>query len=191
MRGELLRVTDHFSVLGVPRRPGVDAAELKERYFRLAAAMHPDTAGGDGGQFAALQESVKVLGDPALRLRHLVQLTHPEYQGRNVMGSGEIFLDVGTAIQSARSLATKKETVRSPLAKAVLAGETAAILVKVRNILERVRCEKEQALGELTTLDATWPEVSVETLDGLASRMAFLSRWEEQLAEWEFRLAQQ
>lgn len=176
----------------MPRRPGWDAAELKARYFRLAAELHPDAEGGDGERFAALQESVKVLGDPALRLRHLVQLMHPEYQAkRNSPAGGEMFLLVGGVIQEARSLAGKKETARSPLAKAVLAGENASVLARVRDVLGCVRKEREAALGELAGLDASWPEVTAEEMDQLASRLAFVSRWEEQLAEWEFRLAQQ
>lgn len=185
-------MTDHFSVLGVPRRPGLEATELKARYFRLAAELHPDAGGGDGEKFAALQESVKVLGDPALRLRHLVQLTHPEYQAqrKSPMG-GEMFLLVGGVIQEARSLAGKKEAARSPLAKAVLAGENALVLGRVRDVLGCVRKEREAALGELAELDASWPEATAEEMDQLAARLAFVSRWEKQLAEWEFRLAQQ
>src|SRR5688572_32957528 len=70
---------DHFAALSEPRRPWLDVEKLKNRFHILAAARHPDRgAMNDPERFASLNTSYNVLRDHATRLRHLLELEHPE-----------------------------------------------------------------------------------------------------------------
>src|SRR5687768_14971785 len=70
---------DHFAALSEPRRPWLDLEKLKNRFHILAAARHPDTGStNDPERFASLNTSYTVLRDHAARLRHLLELEHPE-----------------------------------------------------------------------------------------------------------------
>ncbi|HEY2124617.1 MAG TPA: DnaJ domain-containing protein, partial [Chthoniobacterales bacterium] len=65
--------TDYFAIFGEERRPWLDADELKERYHALTLAEHPDQNRASL-DFAAVNEAYRVLGDPKLRLQHLLKL---------------------------------------------------------------------------------------------------------------------
>jgi curved DNA-binding protein CbpA len=181
---------DAFSLFGLERRPLVDEAALKESYLRLAGARHPDLSGGNDEKFHQLQGAYKILREPGLRLRHLMELEFP--------GSGspsgsepphaELFLRAGGAIQAAKAALLRLENSSSALTRALLSPEVAAALRQVREASESMRQTREELEGRLEDLDRRWPGVSAVDLSALATSFAFLSRWASQLSEWEFRL---
>ena len=62
---------DYYEVLGVER--GVDAAELKRAYRKLAMELHPDRNPGDKeaeAKFKEASEAYQVLSDPEKRARY-------------------------------------------------------------------------------------------------------------------------
>src|SRR5215213_7996593 len=72
---------DQFALLGQPRRPWLAGDELKETFHRAAARSHPDKA-GDSEVASELNAAFATLRDPAARLRHLLELEHPEALAR-------------------------------------------------------------------------------------------------------------
>ncbi len=73
---------NHFEIFELPRRLGIDAAELQRRFYALSRRYHPDFHAGasPAEQARALEASARVnaayrtLGDPITRIEYLVRL---------------------------------------------------------------------------------------------------------------------
>lgn len=180
-------MTDLFAVLGQPRRPLLDEALLKDEYFRQAALLHPDASAGDTEKFRLLQEAFQTLGDPASRLRHLQELEFPSVSPAPMQG--DLFMRVGQSVQAAQSVFQRLEKTQAPLAKALLLGDIAAVRTGLKKTLVAVDQYRSTLLANVATLDAQWPPSDGVELNRLASALAFVGRWHSQLAEWDFRLA--
>ncbi len=188
MRGEFLRVTDFFALFGFPRRPVLAADALKEKYLQLAALAHPDSSQGDDEKFRTVQEAYKTLLDPAARLRHLLELHFGGVEKKSLPPHQELFLKVGGCLQQARALQPRLEKTQTSLARALLTKERHAVLRHLREVSESVATTRSLRERELINLDARWPEVRAEELESLASGLAYLTRWQAELSETEFRL---
>ena len=73
-------VTDHFAVLGQPRRPWLDLDQLKQQYQQMTLDLHPDRpkTNAEASDFSAVTDAYRVLSNPRLRLRHLLDLNPNE-----------------------------------------------------------------------------------------------------------------
>jgi curved DNA-binding protein CbpA len=183
-------VTDCFAAFGFSRRPGLDTSELKEKYLQLASASHPDSGGGDG-EFQAVQQAYKTLLDPALRLRHLRALEFEGTENSSGPAHQELFLKVGAVMQQAKALQQRLEKSRSSLSRALAIQDGKAVLRLVRETQQAVEQARAERDRDLTKLDERWPEVAPAELTSLAAGLTFLARWRSELAEVEFRLAQE
>ncbi len=181
---------DAFAIFELSRRPLIDEASLKERYLKLAAHRHPDAPGGQDEEFHLVQEAYKTLRDPAMRLRHLLELVFPAFRkdGGHVPHA-EIFLRAGNAVQAARSVWQRLENTSSALARALLSPEIAEALRQIREAFGFVQQADDELARELEDLDTRWPEVAADELSTLATAFRFVSRWKSQLSEWEFQLS--
>src|SRR6267378_6961696 len=73
---------DHFEVFGLPRRLGIDAAELQRAFYELSRRGHPDfhQAASPERQAEILEASARLnaayraLRDPIARIEYLVRL---------------------------------------------------------------------------------------------------------------------
>ena len=73
---------DHFEVFGLPRRLGIDTAELQRRFYELSRRGHPDfhqreSPGRQAEVLAAsarLNAAYRALRDPLARIEYLVRL---------------------------------------------------------------------------------------------------------------------
>jgi len=183
-------VRDWFAYFGLPRRPRVDVALLKENYLRLAALQHPDASGGKTSEFQETLEAYRLLSEPASRLRYLLELEtgHPAPSSAS-LGDGDLFMRVGSALQKAKSLLLRLEGARTPLAKALLAGERALAIGEVRKAGDQIAAEEERLNESLVALDARWPAVEAVEVGNWCGTWTFVSRWKEELSEIGFRLA--
>jgi molecular chaperone HscB len=74
--------SDHFDLLGLPRRYRLDSRELEQRYQNLAKETHPDRFAGASDlerrqallKSTTLNEAYRVLRDPLRRAAYLVAL---------------------------------------------------------------------------------------------------------------------
>jgi curved DNA-binding protein CbpA len=180
-------VTDLFALVGLPARPGWDEEEFAAAYRRLAGAWHPDAPGGDAEKFRQLQEARRVLGDPAMRLRHLLALSG-EVAPSAWRPDGELFLQVGGIVQAGQALRRRAGETRTPIGRAAVRAEVAAWqrgADPVETALERERAACAESLADL---DRRWPEVAGSDLADLAARWTFLGRWTAELRELRFAL---
>jgi curved DNA-binding protein CbpA len=183
-------IEDAFAVFGIGRRPLIDEPALKETYLRLAAERHPDASGGEDEEFHLLQEAYKTLRDPATRLRHLLELTFPNYrkEGGHVPHA-ELFLRAGNAVQAARTVRQRFENASSALARALLSPEIAEALRQIRGASRLVQTADDELAGQLEDMDRRWPDVPPDELSALATAFRFIARWKSELSEWEFQLS--
>jgi DnaJ domain len=182
-------VTDHFAVLGFPRRPHIDPSALKSAYLAQAARLHPDSANGDDARFTELQEAHRVLGQPALRIRHLIELTSPDtVVGNTLPTHSTLLFALGSALQRVKNAVQHREKATTALGRAVAAGEVSAARQALTAAQAPLAQVETEIFAELTALDARWPDVTTEELSTLARELSFLARWKGEVAEWEFRL---
>lgn len=189
MRGKFFRVTDCFALFGLPRRPALAAESLKEKYLQLAATSHPDSGSGDDEKFRTVQEAYQTLLDSAARLRHLLALEFGAWEKKSLPAHQDLFLKVGGSLQQAKAFQQRLEKSQTSLARALLARDRKIVLRKIREVSRSVEEARSARERELIALDTRWPEVRAEDLGNLASGLTFLTRWQSELSETEFRLS--
>ena len=75
-------MTDHFTLLGLPRQFEVDLSELHRRFIALSRHAHPDFATGESAEVqelhlrmsAGINDAYRTLKDPAARAAYLLEL---------------------------------------------------------------------------------------------------------------------
>lgn len=181
---------DFFALLGLSPHPWVDTAELKQNYHAAASQAHPDHATGDAAHFLRLGEAVACLKDPAARLRHLVALQYgadlPKIRTKPPM---EIFTLVAESLRQADSAALQMKIANTPLGQAAALAAVQKSVAELKKVLGRV----EEALGQLEATcreaGADWPERGADYWSGLAAEAVYLGKWQRQLGDQIFRLA--
>lgn len=191
---------DFFSLLGESRRPWLDPEQIKETFHRLSRTEHPDqqTAGGKGesnADFARLNQAQSVLRDPKARLRHLLELEHPEIKlsgPADVPATlADLFAPIHGLLRETDELLAKRASAPSALAKALLARQEWALRERVEQYLAELDTLQAAALTELRAFDDERSIPSLATaarLHDFYQRFAYLSRWTEQLRERLFQL---
>ncbi|HEX8295767.1 MAG TPA: DnaJ domain-containing protein [Chthoniobacteraceae bacterium] len=182
---------DHFATLQQPRRPWLDPEELKASFHRLSATLHPDVReSGDADQFTALNAAYSTLREPAARLRHLLELEQPEL----LQSSAEIpeeladlFMQIGGELRSFQHWLSRQNAATTPLARALLAGDSEALRQRFESIDAALACAYQDLLQELQRADELWP-ATIGDLPLLQNRLTYLAKWRSQVREALFRL---
>jgi curved DNA-binding protein CbpA len=183
---------DFFAILQQPRRPWLDSEALKERFHRQTAERHPDvSAGGDDGQFAALNAAYTVLRDPASRLRHLLELDAPEPLAPSQEippALADLFMRIA-GFRHALDVFRKKESAASSvLARALLAGERLELSRQGGAVGAELEADYHRVMESIRALDSDWekcprPSDAARRLAAIHHQCAYLSKWRSQLAE--------
>ncbi len=181
---------DAFALFNLPRRPWLDAANLRDEFHRRSAVLHPD-AGGSAEAFAQLNAAHQTLREPASRLRHLLELAAPELLAQSPPVPpvlADRFMRVGAARQSSVSFLAKHRAASSPLARALLASEHTAQTHALDTALADLDATRTDALARLRDLDADWHD-RIPDLARLHAELSYLERWTAQLRESRLELA--
>ena len=181
---------DHFAALSEPRRPWLDLEKLKSRFHILAAARHPDRGmTNDPERFASLNTSYNVLRDHAARLRHLLELEHPEalpVSGRVPADLAEHFMKVAEQQRAIRAVAGARDAAAPALMKAVRDQRRALVEAEARRVLATLEREYNGALDTVRELDALWSLEAAAVVARVAEaqvRLAYLNHWINDLRE--------
>jgi len=186
---------DYFALLQQPRRPWLEAEQLKENYHRLTISQHPDRHSPHDKSadlvtdFASVNEAYRVLLDPNLRLQHLLKLERIPASDVVPTELSDVFLETGTLIQEIDRLPARSTT--SSLSKAVAQSELLEKRKLTDDLLEKLQTMYKASLEELQKVDRVWistREIAPE-LSSLSSKLAYLSRWITQLEERQFQLS--
>lgn len=192
-------VSDAFALLALPRRAWLSPDEVRAAFQQAAAAAHPDAAADEADRvarterFQQLNEASALLTPVTSRLKHLLALEYPDFAPSRAATMDDalvsLFSTVGSAVQAAAAWAREREAATTFLAKAALAPRE----MRVQEILEaagaQLRAEQEKLDCTLREIDAAADPATAlppaETLSALASRAAFLGKWQAQLqAAW-------
>lgn len=180
-------MTDSFALLEQPRRPWLDERAVKEAFHRIASATHPDLSGGGTDFSSSLNAAFVTLRDPVKRLRHFLELEDlPALREARAIPSdlAELFPSVAAAQQALTTYAAHRRAAGSAIARAILAEEESAAKAAAREARALVETRLAEALEELRAFDAKWPAPRAHTaLAELHIRLAYLTRWDEQLRE--------
>lgn len=190
---------DAFALLGLDRRAGLSAAEVRQAFQQAAAAAHPDGAEDETAReertarFQKINEASAVLTPVAARLKHLLELEFPDFQPprQTVMDEALVvlFTLTGEAVQAAADWVRKRQAATSFLAKAALTASEMTVQEKLEAAGQALRDAQDQLAASLAELDGAAAGrpglLSPETLNALARRAAFLEKWQAQVqAAW-------
>ncbi len=169
-------MTDYFALFGEARRPWLEPAELKEKYFARSRTAAPS---------AELNEAFRVLSDPKLRLHHLLTLAGAELTaGRPVPPAvAELFWNTGALLREIEGWLLRRAAATSALAQAVLQPERANLERRLAKLEEELGANHETEIAQLRGAPNESSEL-VERYD----RIAYLSRLRERAAEKRLQL---
>ena len=177
-------MTDYFALFGEARRPWLDPENLKEKYRRLSRAAHPD---------AEVNEAVRVLSDPKLRLHHLLSLEGTDLAAsRPVPPSvADLFWQSGAVLRETDECLQKNAQTTSTLARALLKPELGKLGERLRAREEELRAAYESELARVRQADAAWNSALPNELPKLVElydSISYLGRLLEQTVEKRFQL---
>lgn len=176
-------MTDYFALLGQPRRPWLDPAELDRQFHQLSKRFHPDKVGSDsGGQadrhFAELNAAYQCLRTPKNRLQHLVQLesAHSESARRaEATGSHEVpaeiaefFMTINRELREADAFISKWSAAGALL--------KAGMFAAAQEMIEGLRLSQTEIQRRTAELDAALVALNDRWQDGAAHDLAELQR---------------
>lgn len=187
---------DYFSLLQQPRRPWLNAEQLKDKYIQLTMSMHPDRQTSQPPEqnstpdFANINNAFRVLVDPKSRLQHLLKLEGIATNSDPVPETlGDVFLETGTLLQEIDLLISR--TTANTLSKALRQPEILEAKRLAADLLDKLQGIYNNALEELQKLDQLWNsthQIAIE-LTALSAKLAYLTRWIAQLEERQFQLS--
>jgi curved DNA-binding protein CbpA len=205
-------LTDHFALLGQPRRPWLDTELLHRQFLALSATTHPDRVHEAGEperlaanqRFAALNQAYHCLRDPRERLLHLIELergARPSDIQRLPPGTMELFLEVGQLCRHVDAFLATASTPTTPILRVSRFTQAIEWTDRLGTLLARIGANREALLAELPGLNAAWDAAPVEDSNArqralpleqaerLYRRLSYLGRWTAQLQERNVQLA--
>jgi DnaJ-domain-containing protein 1 len=192
-------MTDYFILLQQPRGPWLDLEQLKQKYHELTLARHPDRALADADRreadsfpysFAEITEAYRVLADPKLRLQHLLKLQDYDAPADSSIPADllDLFSRIGNFFQATDGLLQKSQATQNALARSLLQPEILAARREAEDILGQVRVLHHDAIAQTRALNESWSE-ALPAVALLSRRLAYLTRWIQQLKERQFQLS--
>ena len=205
-------MSDYFALLDEPRRPWLDPAALKARFFQRSTAVHPDrfhnapeAEKSRAGQcYAELNAAYQCLSEPKDRLQHLLTLelgAKPKDMQRIPPGTMDLFMEVGQLCRDADAFLAQRAGVTSPLLKVQFFQRGMEWTDKLNALQQTVNAKRDALGAELQSMNGAWetapaaglPEraaaLPLERLEQIYRVFSYVSRWTEQIQERTVQLA--
>jgi molecular chaperone HscB len=177
---------DYFAFFGLPRRLGIDAADLERRFRELSRKFHPDYYynAPPSERLASLERSsylndaYRALRNPVARIEHLLAiegLPPPRLEGGTASGAAKVPPEL---LEEVFALNEELDDIRERREAGTDAATLRDRLAAARQPIDRKRDEHERRLQELS---ARW-DAQLESGDGAARRQT-LDALRERLLE--------
>src|SRR5689334_17113097 len=147
-------MTNFFAVLRAPMRPWLDPEPLKETYLRLSETLHRQPDSQD--QLVTLNRAFQVLGNPAMRLEHLLSLTGdgPSTRARQITPEvSEFFGRIAKGLEETDRSLGEVSAQSSALLRALQTRQIQTIQADLDELARDLASYQDQRLDELKRLD--------------------------------------
>ncbi|HUB86619.1 MAG TPA: hypothetical protein VMB22_01915 [Verrucomicrobiae bacterium] len=193
-------MTDYFALLDEPRRPWLDADPLKQKFLALSAGLHPDKIHPVGEAekiaaaktFAELNAAYNCLGDPKLRLLHLLELergTKPKEIQQIPPALADLFAEVALICRNTDAFLAEKAKATSPLLQVHFFERGQEWTERLNGLQKTLNELRETILAELKSLDEKWMAATsshteiLPKLEELYRLFGYFNRWNSQIQE--------
>jgi len=186
-------MTDYFVLLRQRRQPHLDNSAIEQAFRERARLLHPDANGAnEGEEFAQLNTAFKVLRDPHLRLRHLLELENV-VPAKELLVSElvELFSRAAEISHQAKAETANERGLGSAIARSVAQLRRSKIRVQLVSVLQELEANQLLAQRDLEGLNELWNKdqaAAVEKVTQLHQRFTVLQRWLAILRELQFQL---
>lgn len=170
-------MTDAFAELGFPRRPWLDADEIKARHHEIARHAHPDKPGGSHEHLSRVNDARRTLEPHGARLRHLLEL---EFPGFHAEGSPPFDWELHARVGELSEQVARATGMPSPQAAAasVASPEIENLKLQLGELQSRIVLALQAQETRLREADHAWPDLSPEILRDLAAQHTYYARLE-------------
>jgi curved DNA-binding protein CbpA len=202
-------MTDYFALLNEPRRPWLDAQELKAKFLKLSAEAHPDKlsvqtpAARDSAnrRFAELNSAFNCLREPKTRLRHLLELElgeKPKEVHEIPQDLADLFMEIAGLRREVSVFVAETKRAQSPLLRVQLFEQTQEWIDRLQVVQARLGERQAKLLLEIQNSDPEWQRtaddpvqhgVLLQTVHRIHQRLSFCTRWRTDLQEMIIRLS--
>jgi curved DNA-binding protein CbpA len=194
---------DCFALLGEPRRPWLDAEELKRKFLTLSAGVHPDRVHSQSeverqaaqDRYAELNSAHQRLSEPRDRLRHLLELERgaaPDNLQRIPSGLMDLFVEIGEACRQAGRLQDERVVITSPLLKVQWFERSQEHVERLRELRQGLDTRLEKLTEAVKRIDADWDAGAASgpqrtellgRVEEAYRLLSFLGRWRKNLQD--------
>lgn len=195
-------MTDYFALLGQPRRPWLDAAQIQQSFIQAASGVHPDRLHEAGAaarreaeaRYTELNAAWQCLSKPHTRLRHLLELERgrkvPDLQEMDA-GLARLFSRVGEDCRRADRFLAERGAMTSPLLRVALFERGEALREALEGARREVQESEAKLEARLRTADREWMQTDAGTrpasllgeMESLFRLFSFHERWAGQLQQ--------
>lgn len=168
-------------MLGVEKRLGISAEELREAFREAGKRLHPDAGGGEG-DFADLQRAHDILASPSRRLSHWLELCGTKIDPRGAVDDSlmDLFAGVGATMQICEALIRKRDEAKSALGRALLQDETQRCREELERMIARVNDRIESECAAFSCYEDADSLVETDAARSVRN-LAFLEKWQASL----------
>jgi DnaJ-domain-containing protein 1 len=185
----------------MPRRPWLDAEQLKEVFHRQSAAVHPDRVheADETGRrqasdaYSALNAAHQCLRELKDCLHHLVQLERGRKPGDMQSIPDDLmrlFREVGTLLRQTETVLAQRQQASSALLKVQAMQQALPQLAQLDALQANLGENRTRLLDELRALDAAWMtkdgmprDTLLDQAENLYHQFGFLDRWTAHMRE--------
>ena len=174
-------IFDAFQMLGLEKRLGISAEELREAFREAGKRLHPDAGGGEG-DFADLQRAHDILASPSRRLSHWLELRGTKIYPRGAVDDSlmDLFAGVGATMQKCDALIRKRDEAKSALGRALLEDETQRCREELERMIARVNDRIESECAAFSCYEDADSLVETDAARSVRN-LAFLEKWQASL----------
>lgn len=203
---------DHFALLEEPRRPWLDADQLKERFLKMSALAHPDRYHSAppaereacAHRYTELNSAFQTLRDPRARALHLLELesgARPRDIQRIPPGTMDLFTAIGQSCRDVDAYLAERQSIASPMLKVRLFQRGLEWVGTLQELQRQVQTRQRDLERQLQDLNAAWESapppgdaareavLPLAQLGDIYRGLSYGARWSEQLQERLVQLA--